>query len=238
MNMHILGIDTNVPLTLSSSLATSYIDHSNLLTRLSTTSLRRTTASTLRSTLAILRHLPAARSTRSSLFLALVFADFVVCGGCLEGVGLYDYILALTSSSQITIESISVGALSGKRPQDQIQSITASILTKLTSLPLSFSAVADSCSGLVSLGSKAAFSTAAAASSEPDLLYSFGSGLRESLSCVSLRARIVGDWEKGRLLEAMRGARTLACAPTRVVRRERRRVGRSIVLVCGGLVGG
>jgi hypothetical protein len=59
------------------------------------------------------------------------------------------------------------------------------------------------------------------------LLYSFGSGLRESLSCVSLRARIEGDCEKARLLEAMRGARAVAVA--RVVRRERRRVGRSIV---------
>jgi hypothetical protein len=43
-----------------------------------------------------------------------------------------------------------------------------------------------------------------------------------------LRASLMGAWEKG-LLATMRGARA------RVVRRERRRVGRSIVAVCLGV---
>jgi hypothetical protein len=69
----------------------------------------------------------------------------------------------------------------------------------LTSPPLSLSAVACSSSGRVEEGSKAAFSVAAAASSEPDLEYSFGSGLRESLSWVSLRAWTGRAWEKDRV---------------------------------------
>lgn len=89
----------------------------------------------------------------------------------------------------------------------------------LTSFPLSFSALAFSVSGRVCLGSKAAFSTAAAASSLPDLLYSFGSGFSESLCCVSLRANRVGVDEMERL--AM-GARAV------LVRMLRRRVGSSI----------
>jgi hypothetical protein len=98
----------------------------------------------------------------------------------------------------------------------------------LTSPPLSLSAVACSSSGRVDEGSKAAFSVAAAASSEPDLEYSFGSGLRESLSWVSLRANLIGACEKG-LPDTTRSARARV-----VVRRERRRVGRSIFVVLSG----
>ena len=57
-----------------------------------------------------------------------------------------------------------------------------------------------SSSGRVEEGSKAAFSVAAAASSLPDLEYSVGSGLRESLSWVSLRAWLRGEREKGRVV--------------------------------------
>lgn len=79
---------------------------------------------------------------------------------------------------------------------------------RLTSPPLSLPAVALSSSGRVWDGSKAAFSVAAAASSEPDLLYSFGSGFRLSLSWASLRARLRGVEVKGRVVgDALIGRR-------------------------------
>jgi hypothetical protein len=78
-------------------------------------------------------------------------------------------------------------------------SLSGMIQGRLTSLPLSLPAVACSSSGRVEEGSKAAFSVAAAASSLPDLEYSFGSGLRESLSWASLRARLGRVEEKGRV---------------------------------------
>ena len=90
------------------------------------------------------------------------------------------------------------------------------IKNQLTSLPLSFSALACCSSGRVWLGLKAVFSTAAAALSEPDLLYSFGSIFIESLSWVSLRASLEGADEKG-LVAGTTGTRA------RMARAERRR---------------
>lgn len=64
---------------------------------------------------------------------------------------------------------------------------------------------AESCcsSGLVLLGSKAVSEVSAAALSEPDLLYSFGSIFMLSLSCVSLRASVWLLCEKGRTLRVI-----------------------------------
>lgn len=104
---------------------------------------------------------------------------------------------------------------SKKRKKDGFQK---GVQEQRTSLPLSLSAVLISSSGEVCLGSKAAFSTAAAASSEPDFEYSFGSGLRLSLCWVSLRARVGVAWVKGR--EARRAG--VGRAEGRVVVRMRR----------------
>jgi hypothetical protein len=99
-------MNTNGPLLLLAFWLAGNQSRTLLLTRLSTTSLRRSTTSALRSTFAILRHLPTTRSTRSALFLAFVFADLLVRGRRFEGVGLDEMTLALTFSSQVTIESI------------------------------------------------------------------------------------------------------------------------------------
>jgi hypothetical protein len=103
----------------------------------------------------------------------------------------------------------------------------------LTSPPLSLPAVALSSSGRVWEGSKAAFSVAAAASSLPDLLYSFGSGLRLSLSWVSLRARVGRVWENGRVLVAVTVGRKLGLA----IERRRRVVGSCIFVDGLGWIG-
>jgi hypothetical protein len=141
-------------------------------TRFRTPSLGRTPTSTRRRTLPALRHLALRGVSGPALVLRLVLADGVVCGRGFEGVGLSKYV----------------------RNTRYIQMKLKWAL--LTSPPLSLSAVACSSSGRVDEGSKAAFSVAAAASSEPDLEYSFGSGLRESLSWVSLRAWTGKAWRK------------------------------------------
>jgi len=90
-----------------------------------------------------------------------------------------------------------------------------------------------SSSGRVEEGSKAAFSVAAAASSLPDLEYSVGSGLRESLSWVSLRAWLRGEREKGRVVVvAVMLGRKLGLA----IERRRRVVGSCILVVGFSLV--
>lgn len=91
-----------------------------------------------------------------------------------------------------------------------------------------------SSSGRVEEGSKAAFSVAAAASSLPDLEYSVGSGLRESLSWVSLRAWLRGEREKGRVVVvvAVMVGRKLGLA----IERRRRVVGSCISVVGLSLV--
>lgn len=97
----------------------------------------------------------------------------------------------------------------------------------LTSPPLSLPALAFSASGDVLLGSKAAFSVAAAASSEPDLEYSFGSGLRLSLDWASLRARGEGELVKGREIFVV----VVAAAVMRVVLGRARERRKSCILV-------
>ncbi len=79
------------------------------------------------------------------------------------------------------------------------------------SLPDCSLALACSSSGLVLSGLKAASSTAAAASSDPDLLYSFGSGLRLSLSWASLRASWRGEMWKGRVAMICLLVRVVGC---------------------------
>ena len=71
--------------------------------------------------------------------------------------------------------------------------------------------------------------TPAAASSEPDLLYSFGSGFRESLSWVSLRAEKTLDCEIGRI--------EVRAVNADLARRERRREVVNMVAVASVDVG-
>lgn len=87
-------------------------------------------------------------------------------------------------------------------------------LSELSFPPASLSAVASADSGLVLSGLNAA-SELAASWSEPDLEYSFDRGLRESLSCVSFDASLIGVVERKRGVTTAEGRANAARRRTR-----------------------